>query len=283
MKLSKFWARSLRVASLLPFFYVLLFLLPYRNHLLLNICVVLGTLGGALELEHFFRKTGVPLTPYLFPILSSTLPMITYLEIIGLLSWRWTVGWLFFSLSVGLLQALFVLREDRLEIMLSKVSASIFVLIYPGLFFTFVVRLTGMEKASYVLLIFLCVMFGIDIFAYVVGVNWGRSSVLRLIASPNKSLAGFLAGFTASIGLILLFRFLLPEILVMSVAAGVLFGAALGILAAMGDLIESALKRSARMKDSGRIIPGRGGLLDSMDSWIICLPLFYFVLTAASM
>ncbi len=209
--------------------------------------------------------------------------MITYLEIIGLLNWSWTVGWLVFSLSVGLLQAVFVLREDRLESMLPKVSASIFVLIYPGLFLAFLVRLTGMENASYVLLIFLCIMFGIDIFAYVVGVNWGKSSVLHLVISPNKSLVGFLAGFAGSIGIILLFRFLLPEVLVMSVAACVLFGAALGVLSAMGDLIESALKRSARMKDSGRIIPGRGGLLDSMDSWLICLPLFYFVLTAVSM
>ncbi len=78
------------------------------------------------------------------------------------------------------------------------------------------------------------------------------------------------------------FRVFIP-LLVMSVAACVLFGAALGLLAAMGDLIESALKRSARMKDSGRIIPGRGGVLDSIDSWLICLPLFYFVLTAVSM
>jgi phosphatidate cytidylyltransferase len=47
------------------------------------------------------------------------------------------------------------------------------------------------------------------------------------------------------------------------------------VCAALGDLVESALKRAARVKDSGDLIPGRGGLLDSIDSMLFCGPVFF--------
>ena len=49
----------------------------------------------------------------------------------------------------------------------------------------------------------------------------------------------------------------------------------MGVCAALGDLVESALKRAAQVKDSGDVIPGRGGLLDSIDSMLLCAPVFF--------
>jgi phosphatidate cytidylyltransferase len=57
----------------------------------------------------------------------------------------------------------------------------------------------------------------------------------------------------------------------------VVFGAIAGMVVIIGDLVESALKRSAAAKDSGTLIPGRGGILDSIDSPIFLAPAFYYL------
>ena len=56
----------------------------------------------------------------------------------------------------------------------------------------------------------------------------------------------------------------------------VLFGALVGASAIVGDLVESGFKRSASVKDSGQVIPGRGGLLDSIDSALFAAPFFFY-------
>jgi len=61
---------------------------------------------------------------------------------------------------------------------------------------------------------------------------------------------------------------------------GVLLGALLSVAAQGGDLVESALKRAAEVKDSGRLVPGHGGLLDRMDSLILLGPVVYCYLRA---
>ncbi|MDR0495298.1 MAG: phosphatidate cytidylyltransferase, partial [Treponema sp.] len=89
-------------------------------------------------------------------------------------------------------------------------------------------------------------------------------------------IAGFIGGIFASVvvgtGAALIF----PEIFVSgSPIAGSLLGLLTGLAAAFGDLGESAIKRSSGIKDSGTIIPGRGGVLDSIDSVIFAAPVFY--------
>ena len=88
---------------------------------------------------------------------------------------------------------------------------------------------------------------------------------------------GFAAGVLASVGVALLFKAVLPGLLPIGYGGTALFGAVAGLLTIAGDLVESALKRSAFVKDSGGIIPGRGGILDSIDSWLLTAPMFYFV------
>ena len=121
--------------------------------------------------------------------------------------------------------------------------------------------------------------FANDIAAYLAGMFLGRGTRLGYPVSPNKSAAGFIAGFVASIAVALLFRVFVPDLLPISFALAVLIGAGAGILTITGDLVESALKRSVQVKDSSGVLPGRGGLMDSMDSWLISAPLYYFLLT----
>ncbi|MDR1957406.1 MAG: phosphatidate cytidylyltransferase, partial [Treponema sp.] len=89
----------------------------------------------------------------------------------------------------------------------------------------------------------------------------------------------FIGGLTASIIVGLGAVFFIPEAFSSSrfpaAGAGILLGLVSGTAACLGDLGESALKRSVNMKDSGSLMPGRGGVLDSIDSISLAAPVYY--------
>jgi phosphatidate cytidylyltransferase len=109
--------------------------------------------------------------------------------------------------------------------------------------------------------------------AYLVGSTLGRHKLAPVI-SPRKTVEGALAQVVASIAAgIALAAWLLPACgWALAVGAGVL----LGVIGQFGDLAESAIKRSVGTKDTGRLIPGHGGVLDRIDSLLFNLPAFYY-------
>ena len=110
--------------------------------------------------------------------------------------------------------------------------------------------------------------------AYLVGSTLGRHKLASII-SPRKTVEGAIAQVVASIGTgAALGAWLLPACgLILAVGAGAL----LGVIGQFGDLAESAIKRSVGTKDTGRLIPGHGGVLDRIDSLLFNLPAFYYV------
>ena len=96
--------------------------------------------------------------------------------------------------------------------------------------------------------------------------------------SPNKTLVGFIAGFCTSIGVAVLTKLTVPDFVPMFYPVMVLIGGIIGFTTILGDLVESALKRSSQLKDTGNLIPGRGGVLDSLDSALLSAPVFYFLM-----
>lgn len=122
----------------------------------------------------------------------------------------------------------------------------------------------------------LCVV-GSDVVAYFVGSRFGRTKLSPTI-SPNKTLEGLAAGAVASI--------LIAVIVVMRFDPWNSFGAALAlgvvcaVMAPIGDLIESMMKRDLGVKDFGALLPGHGGVLDRFDSILICLPAVYYLALA---
>ena len=147
---------------------------------------------------------------------------------------------------------------------LTVVTAHLFVLVYPGLFLWYAARLVKFSHNSELILLFMLAVYLNDSLAWFFGRLLGplfahRHPTPVVAISPNKSLAGFIGGFLASVATIVTAGRIAPEILPGSLVAHLIFGALIGLAAIVGDLIESGLKRSAAIKDSGQLIPGRGG------------------------
>jgi len=92
------------------------------------------------------------------------------------------------------------------------------------------------------------------------------------VVSPNKTVEGSLGGLFFGIAASLIGRLILPWAYLHLLFLGIF----LGILAQLGDLSESLIKRDVEVKDSGNILPGIGGVLDLMDSFLFSAPVFYF-------
>jgi len=121
-----------------------------------------------------------------------------------------------------------------------------------------------------------------DIGAYFGGKRFGRHSLQSLglgaaaKASPNKTIEGAVSGFAASalVGMLGARCMRWPR----WQQAGFLYGIAISMVALVGDLTASMLKRDCRVKDFGDLLPGHGGLLDRLDGFIFVAPLAYVVL-----
>jgi phosphatidate cytidylyltransferase len=111
-----------------------------------------------------------------------------------------------------------------------------------------------------------------DSFAYFVGRAFGRRKLAPKI-SPGKSVEGFLGGLVGA----LIVGALWAPAMGQPAWLGGLVGGFVAVIAPVGDLAESALKRYAGVKDSGKILPGHGGVLDRFDSSLFVLPVVYYV------
>ncbi len=119
-----------------------------------------------------------------------------------------------------------------------------------------------------------------DTFAYIVGKSIGKHKLLERI-SPKKTIEGFVGGIVfAIIAGFLISKFYIrpnPKFSERSILIWILIAVIVGIMGTIGDLIESKFKRIAGVKDSGKIMPGHGGILDRLDSVIFAAP-FIFLL-----
>lgn len=161
------------------------------------------------------------------------------------------------------------------EMFLRKSAWAAFGLLYAGLpFFTITqIRGEGTDSLVAVVVLFACV-WGADIFAYIAGRSIGGPKLAPKI-SPNKTWSGFVGSLVGAI--ICSLAFILgmgfkPELVFFVVVL------ALAVISQIGDLVESSFKRYFGVKDSGRIIPGHGGVLDRIDGLIFAGILFWIIL-----
>ncbi len=125
------------------------------------------------------------------------------------------------------------------------------------------------------LLFLLAVVFATDTAAFFVGRQWGQRKLYPTL-SPAKTWAGAWSGLAAGAGVGLLAG--LTDALERSWGCLLFLGFSLSVAAQVGDLIVSMIKRTFEAKDAGRILPGHGGVLDRLDSFILAAPWLFLVL-----
>jgi phosphatidate cytidylyltransferase len=245
------------------------------------VLLILALLGGcSIELSTLFRARGIVARPIHFMLLGAGIPACAYAG--GLLGRDAGMAGALLGivLSAGIaLMALFsafaFVKAEKIHEVLPRASALSFALAYPGLLGAFIVLIASEPRyATESLLTFCILAFSNDSLAWLVGITIGRRRGLVAV-SPNKSLAGFIGGMCGSIGAAFACAALFPSAMRAPWWAVCAFGIVMGSVLILGDLFESALKRSAGIKDSGSAVPGRGGLLDSLDSLLFSAPAFY--------
>lgn len=137
------------------------------------------------------------------------------------------------------------------------------------------------EKNKYnekILITILILIWTNDTFAYLVGKNFGRNKLSPSV-SPKKTVEGFIGGILFTIICsVLLSKFYIES---RNLYIWIIIAIIVSVFSTLGDLIQSKFKRVAGIKDSGRIMPGHGGILDRLDSIIFVIPIinFYFLIS----
>lgn len=201
------------------------------------------------------------------------------LGLIGLLlvTIPWGTERIGFSLPIGaviwlllfLLLSVTVVSKNRLTI--DHIALLFMGIIYMGAGFHYMIATRWMEPNGlfWTLLIFLCI-WATDSGAYFAG-NWFGKHPLWPAISPKKTVEGSVGGLVLAIVVAVAFSFYRPDLL--GLANAILLGLVIALVGQMGDLIQSAYKRVKGIKDTGAILPGHGGVLDRVDSWLIVFPL----------
>jgi len=272
----------LRIASSVIFFAILLFGLfsgvRFAHHIILAI-VVGATLLGTHEYYNLARRLKIRPSPWPgHAIALAFLIDAYYFEFHHFVHIFITCFWVLLFTQVLL---------KSFDHAVANTATSLFGSIYVGLPMAIVLYISkygetwgyaNPNAGSYLIVFLVVTTWATDIGGYLIGKPFGRHKITPVM-SPNKSLEGLIGGAALSVLAGVLLKACWPEMRVMfswSEAAGLplLFS----ILGVVGDLAESCFKRDACAKDSGRTYTGHGGMLDIIDSMLLCAPIFFLYL-----
>ncbi len=229
-----------------------------------------------VALNEFYRLTRL-YHPFALPGL---------IALIVMLSMAWFYGplWLLWGAILGLLlSAVFGLATGAKPGVTARMAITLFGLLYIGFGFGALLMLRTIQMPEALQTsgrwIVLTVVFGAwagDTMAYFIGRRFGSRPIAPNL-SPNKTLEGLLGGALSTILLVAFLGIYSP--------LGIAYSAALGVVIAIvgpiGDLFESLIKRDVQIKDSGRGLPGHGGVLDRFDALLWAALAAYVLLTVA--
>lgn len=175
-----------------------------------------------------------------------------------------------FTLTLAFILSLIIYLFSK-RISLKDIGITFMGILYIPFLFSYI---NYLESSIYIWLIFI-ISFGTDTFAYLGGRFFGKKKLWPEI-SPNKTIEGSISGIIGSAILTIIFAFLIKE---KSIYLLLVLSIIVSIFSQIGDLIASKIKRTAKLKDYGYIMPGHGGVLDRFDSIILSAPLIYYYIS----
>ncbi|MEX1071074.1 MAG: phosphatidate cytidylyltransferase [Anaerolineales bacterium] len=231
---------------------------------------------AAWEYAALFRAGGAQ--PATWVLLTGVLAIVLARFMYGFAQDSWLLAFLaMLTLSVHLVS--YERGRDQAGTDFAATLSGIF---YIGLLGSFLILVRNLPTGEWwVMLTFFAVWLA-DTAAYLVGTPLGKHRLAPRL-SPKKSWEGYLAGILfgallTPMFLLLFRRFGLPDNPAFSPENAAMLGVALGILPTLGDLGESMIKRQMKVKDASQLLPGHGGILDRIDSWLWAFPIGYFMI-----
>ncbi len=244
----------------------LLLYLTYRGGFYLLLTVFILMLLALGEFRNLSKKAQCKTLA--FPLWFGAL----LFPVLYLLHYHYIVNLLFFYLIFCYVFFLFAYpKYSPLDL-----SFTLFGVIYIAWGFFHLILLRQMTDGFWLIVYVLLIVWSTDTGAYFIGTLMGKHKFAPLI-SPNKSWEGVLGGLAVSLLTAYVFVFFVPAFSVAQKSILLYIAVFVSLIGQMGDLLESALKRFADIKDSGQIIPGHGGILDRFDSLLLSAPFTYYL------
>lgn len=170
--------------------------------------------------------------------------------------------------AAALISGIFLKREKDTIV---DVAVTILGMIYVGWFLSYLFFIRNLTEHGGYLFFLLFTVWTMDIMAYLAGKFFGRTPLMPSI-SPKKTWEGAITGFVVCMCAAWIFSWTAQ----LEIRHALILGALIGIFGQVSDLIESLIKRDAGVKDSSNILPGHGGVLDRIDSFVLTAPLMYY-------
>jgi phosphatidate cytidylyltransferase len=236
---------------------------------LCGLMVTAFIVAGLLEFFNMLEKKSINNYKYFGTAMGALIP----LSIVH--RFELTRSWEVFFIVVALLSLILMqFRRRESEGVVVSISTTVFGILYVSWFLSFLIKIRYLQGGLWLFFTVILITKLGDIGAYLIGMRFGKTPLIPRI-SPKKSVEGSIGGLVFSLAGALICRDFLKLSLPQAAIAGVLFG----ILAQLGDLSESLMKRDCQVKDSGFLLPGMGGVLDLADSLIFTAPAFYFYMS----